>query len=151
MEGRMARRMEKNLDMGFGKSVDGIETVNVGGIVIRVMSLIDSHPATAKLASRLNGDADRAMRLFYMKARELQETGSITQAQIIRHTDSSKPAIIGVQSGDPNPDRRVRAFFSREKGGIYALRAICKASEDGKVLDALWSMGYNQAQKTGRS
>ena len=138
MEQRLARQMGR------------VENVNVGGVVIRTVSLIDSHPATAKLAGRLNGDTERAMRLFFIKAREHQETGSITQAQIIRHTDSSRPAVIGVQSGDTNPDRRVRAFFSRE-GNTYTLRAICKAGEDGKVLDALWSMGYNQAQRTGRS
>ena len=141
MEGRLARQMGRT----------DVEDINVGGVVIRTVSLIDSHPATAKLAGRLNGDTERAMRLFHIKAREYQETGSIAQAQIIRHTDSSRPAVIGVQSGDSNPDRRVRAFFSRERGDIYALRAICKAGEDGKVLDALWSMGYNQAQRTGRS
>ena len=140
MEGRLARQMGRT----------DAKDVNVGGVVIKTVSLIDSHPATAKLAGRLNGDTERAMRLFHIKAREHQETGAIAQAQIIRHTDSSRPAVIGVQSGDTNPDRRVRAFFSRE-GDTYALRAICKAGEDGKVLDALWSMGYNQAQRTGRS
>jgi hypothetical protein len=150
-EARMARQMGRALDMGSRSLGVNAETVNVGGIVIRTVSLIDSHPATAKLASRLNGDTGRAMRLFYTKAREHQETGSVTQAQIIRHGESSRPAVIGVQSGDSNPGRRVRAFFSRELGDVYALRAICKADEDGKVLDALWNMGYNQAQRTGRS
>lgn len=150
MERRISRQMGRALDMGSRSLGVNAETVNVGGIVIRTVSLIDSHPATAKLASRLNGDTQRAMRLFYTKAREHQETGSVTQAQIIRHGESSRPAVIGVQSGDSNPGRRVRAFFSRE-GDVYALRAICKADEDGKVLDALWNMGYNQAQRTGRS
>ena len=149
-EARMARQMRSSLGMELRTPGVEVSVINVGGVSIRTASLIDNNPATAKLASRLNGDTQRAMRLFHIKAREHQETGSVTQAQIIRHTDSSRPAVIGVQSGDSSPERRVRAFFSREKD-VYALRAICKAGEDGKVLDALWSMGYAQAQRTGRS
>ena len=149
-EARMARQMGRSLDIGLQTPEVDVNIVNVGGVLIRTASLIDNNPTTAKLASRLNGDTKRAMRLFHIKAREHQETGSVTQAQIIRHTDSSRPVVIGVQSGDSSPERRVRAFFSKEKD-IYALRAICKAGEDGKALDALWNMGYNQAQKTGRS
>lgn len=142
---RMARQMRRALDTGVDASM-----VNVGGVSIRTVSLVESNSATAKLASRLNGDTQRAIRLFHTKAREHQETGSVTQAQIIRHTDSSRAVVIGVQSGDSSPERRVRAFFSKE-GDTYILRAICKAGEDGKALDALWSMGYSQARRTGRS
>jgi len=148
-ESVMAIRMGRSLDTRLRNPGIDPETVNVGGIIIRTISLIDSHPATAKLAGRLNGDAERAMRLFHIKAREHHETGSVTQAQIIRHRDSSRPAVIGVQSGDSNPERRVRAFFSRD-GNVYILRAICKAGEDGKALDALLGMGYMQAQRTGK-
>lgn len=151
MERRINRQMGRTLDMGSRSPGVNAETVNVGGIVIRTVSLIDSSPATAKLASRLNGDTQRALRLFYTKAREHQETGSVAHGQIVRHTDSSRPAAIGVQSGDSSPERRVRAFFTPERDGVYVLRVICKASEDGKGLDALSGMGYTQALRTGRS
>lgn len=138
-EARLARQM----------GATGIEVINFGGTVLKTVIAIDSHPATARLAGRLNGDTQRAVRLFYTKAREQELTGAVTQAQIIRHRDSSRQAVIGVQSGDSDPAKRVRAFFSHE-GNQYTLRAICRASEDGKALDALAAMGYLQGQRTGR-
>ena len=140
MEGRLARQQ------GAARE----KAVDVGGTVIKTISLVDENSATARLARRLNGDTDRALRLFYTKARELQETGSVTQGQVIRHSDSTRPAIIGVQSGDSSPAKRVRAFFSREQD-VFTLWAICKASEDGKALAALASLGYVQGQRTSRA
>lgn len=140
MEGKLARQ----------QGAVSEEAVDVGGTIIRTVSLVDENPATARLARRLNGDRDRALRLFYTKAREHQETGSVIQGQVIRHSDSTRPAIIGVQSGDSSPEKRVRAFFYRD-GNVYTLRVICKASEDGKGLAALASLGYMQGQRTSRA
>lgn len=148
-EVRMAQQMGR-VDASSGGLDSKAQAVEVGGVVIRIASLIESHPTTAKLARRLNGETERAMRLFYTKAREHQETGSVTQGQIIGHTEGSRSSVIGVQTGDSSPGRRVRAFFSKE-GDIYTLRAICRAEEDGKALDALSSMGYKQGVRTGRA
>lgn len=129
----------------LGRQAQGRE----GAPVIRFTSLVYDHPVLGRLASKLNGETGKAMKLFQIKAKELEQTGFIHQAQVIGHRDSSIPPVFGVQSGDPSPSKRVRVFFSKDNG-VYALRAICRADEDGKALDVLRSMGYNQGQKTSR-
>ena len=108
---------------------------------LRVVDAIGTNPIAAKLAAGLNGDEARARRLFLNKAKEFKRTGAISQTETIRHTDSSRQPVFGVQSGEPNPERRVKAYFSRE-GEDFVLRVLCKVIEDERGRDALREDGF---------
>ncbi len=133
----------------LGRQVSDIQTIESGVAAHRVEIGIERNPAAARLAQRLNGDSERAIRLFHQKARELLQTGSVSQAQIIRHTDGDRAPVFGVQTSDSSPSRRVRAFFSPEND-IPTLLVICKADEDGKAMEILRGMGYERGLRTGR-
>ncbi len=122
MEGRLGRQAQVV-----------VEGVNIRG----TNPLVHDHPVFQKLAEGVNGDTDRAMRLFYNKSGELRKIGFVAQAQVFKHADRSR--VFVVQSTDPNPSTRIRVAFRQD--GILGMWHADK-DKDKKALGALRSMGY---------
>lgn len=125
-----------------------VKVAGVEEVPLRAMDAIGRNPIAAKLAAGLNGDEQRARKLFRNKAGELDKVGSISQAEIIRHIDSSQPPVYGVQTGELDTSKRLKAYFSRE-GETFVLRVICRAGDDERGRSALRMDGY-VPQKMGR-
>ncbi len=120
----------------------GTEFISIGkeDPGIKIIDATTRNRIAAKLAAGLNGDGQRARKLAFKRAEELME-GETIQAEIIRHSDSSRPSAYGVQTVQGDPNKRVKAYFSRE-GGDIVLRVICRVSEDERGRAALRLDGF---------
>lgn len=110
-------------------------------ISLQVIDVIGENPIASRLFAGLNGDSARARKLFETKAREFATVGRISQAEIIRHEDSSRSPVYGVQTKELDVEKRLKAYFSRKRG-VFELRVLCKSQEDERGRDALRADGY---------
>ena len=125
----------------------GLETTQLerGGVSYPIIDATGIYPSVDKLRRGLNGQSGRALALFH-KAIERRSAVGISpgfQQEVIEHPLSGVPPIVAVQDRDPNPNARVRAFYSVFDGG-YILRAISGVDrrDERTALDVFKTEGY---------
>jgi hypothetical protein len=96
-----------------------------GGTSYAVIDATAIYPPIDRVRKGLNGQAGRALALVYKAMERRLPTGAIPgfMQEVIEHPSPAVPPIIEIQDRDPNPNARVRAFFSVADGKCI-IRAI---------------------------
>ena len=99
--------------------------VERGGVSFPIIDATGIYPSIDRVKRGLNGHAGRALGLLHKVIERGPVIGasSAFQQEVIDHPTSGVPQIVAVQERDPNPNARVRAFYS-VVGGDYVLRAV---------------------------
>jgi len=96
-----------------------------GGLGYPIIDATSIYPPIDRIRKGLNGQAGRALALVHKAMERRLPTGAIPgfMQEVIEHPSSVVPPIIVIQDRDPNPNARVRAFFSIADGKCV-VRAI---------------------------
>lgn len=124
----------------------------IDGTIVLTASAIETHPTFSRVSGRLNGHTVRAERLLLQRAKEYVLTGRFSEGYPVRRPNA--PTVTGFQTGEQDPNTRVRAFaIVKERPGqspVFIRVARCMATDDGKVFGTLDDIGYERGQKTDK-